>query len=164
MNWEAIGTIAEVVGAVGVIVSLLYLAVQIRRANINYVADSHHRVTDTWGNHTSIVMSDDNVAAFVKGLNAYEELSPEERVKFDFCISMLINLVETTIYHADAGVLDEVLEMEHNYLGPRLFAYPGFEQWWKHGDKSGFSPETQEWVDKEIELNRGSATFWEHGN
>ena len=31
MNWEAFGTIAEVVGATGVIASLIYLAVQIRQ-------------------------------------------------------------------------------------------------------------------------------------
>ena len=32
MNWEAIGTIAEIVGAAGVIASLLYLAIQIRQS------------------------------------------------------------------------------------------------------------------------------------
>ena len=32
MNWEAVGTIAEIIGAVGVIASLLYLAVQIRQS------------------------------------------------------------------------------------------------------------------------------------
>ena len=30
MNWEAIGAVGEAVGAAGVIISLLYLAVQIR--------------------------------------------------------------------------------------------------------------------------------------
>lgn len=33
MNWEAMGAIGEVVGAVGVIVSLLYLALQIRQSS-----------------------------------------------------------------------------------------------------------------------------------
>lgn len=31
MNWNAVGAIAEVLGAVGVIVSLLYLAIQVRQ-------------------------------------------------------------------------------------------------------------------------------------
>ncbi len=31
MNWDAIGAIAELFGAVGVIASLVYLAVQIRQ-------------------------------------------------------------------------------------------------------------------------------------
>ena len=33
MNWEAIGAIAELIGASGVILSLLYLAAQIRTSN-----------------------------------------------------------------------------------------------------------------------------------
>ena len=162
MNWEAIGSIAEVVGAVGVVVSLLYLAFQVRQANKNQVVDSQQRLARTWGDHTSIVMRDENVHAFIKGLNAYEDLSPEERVKFYFCVGLLINLIETAIYHADAGILDEVLKMIQNYLGPRLFAYPGLERWWEHGNKAGFSTETQEWVDIQIERNRGGATFWEY--
>jgi len=32
VNWEAVGTIAEIVGAAGVIASLLYLAAQIRQS------------------------------------------------------------------------------------------------------------------------------------
>ena len=32
MNWEAASTIAEIVGAIGVIASLIYLAVQIRQS------------------------------------------------------------------------------------------------------------------------------------
>jgi len=32
MNWEAIGAIAELLGAIGVIVSLIYLATQIRHS------------------------------------------------------------------------------------------------------------------------------------
>lgn len=32
MNWDAIGAIAELLGAIGVIVSLVYLATQIRQS------------------------------------------------------------------------------------------------------------------------------------
>jgi len=31
MNWDAVGAVAELLGAIGVIVSLVYLAIQIRR-------------------------------------------------------------------------------------------------------------------------------------
>ena len=33
MNWDAVGAVAEVVGALGVIISLVYLALQIRQSN-----------------------------------------------------------------------------------------------------------------------------------
>ena len=39
MNWEAVGAISEVVGAIGVIATLAYLAVQIRQ-NSAHLAES----------------------------------------------------------------------------------------------------------------------------
>ena len=164
MNWEAIGSVAEVVGAIGVIVSLLYLAIQVRQGNKNHVVDSHQQIARDWGASCAVVMRDENVSAFIKGLSEYEDLTAEERVKFDMCVGIFINVVEVTIYHAEAGRLDEVLEMLNNYLGPRLFAYPGLEKWWRHGNRAGFSHETQAWVDKQIERNRGGVTFWEHAS
>jgi hypothetical protein len=34
MNWDAIGAVAELLGAIGVIASLVYLAVQIRQSSV----------------------------------------------------------------------------------------------------------------------------------
>ena len=39
MNWNAIGAVAELVGASGVIASLLYLAVQIRQSTKQSIAE-----------------------------------------------------------------------------------------------------------------------------
>jgi len=33
MNWDAIGAVSEIVGAAAVVISLMYLAVQIRNQN-----------------------------------------------------------------------------------------------------------------------------------
>jgi len=43
MNWDAIGAVGEVVGAVAVVVTLLYVARQIRQAN----AQSQERISMT---------------------------------------------------------------------------------------------------------------------
>ena len=34
MNWDAIGAVGEIVGALAVVISVIYLAVQIRQTNI----------------------------------------------------------------------------------------------------------------------------------
>lgn len=43
MNWDAIGAVAEAVGAAGVILSLIYLALQIQRATVTANASAHHQ-------------------------------------------------------------------------------------------------------------------------
>ena len=44
MNWDAIGAIAELLGAFGVIASLIYLATQIRQNTKSVRMASHHGV------------------------------------------------------------------------------------------------------------------------
>ncbi len=46
MNWDAIGAIAELLGAAGVVASLLYLATQYRRAARQEAARSFQIATD----------------------------------------------------------------------------------------------------------------------
>lgn len=105
---------AEVIGAIGVIVSLLYLAIQVRQGNQNHVVDSHQQIARDFGAHSAVVMRDENVSAFIKGLTQYDDLTAEGRVKFDLCVGVIINIVEVTIYDAEAGRLDAVLEMLNN--------------------------------------------------
>ena len=45
MNWDAIGAVGEVIGAMAVVISIIYLAVQIRHgANINKAVVLHRKV------------------------------------------------------------------------------------------------------------------------
>ena len=161
MEWDAISTIAESIGAAGVIISLIYLARQVRESNQNSVIEANERLARDYASHGSVVMSDENVQIFVKGLNDFFSLTPTERVKFDHSMAAYVNLVEATILHNQAGRIEDVFEMLSNYLGPRLFAYPGAEQWWTHGRKAGFGDYTQRAVDQMIEHNRDTSGFWD---
>ena len=52
MNWEAIGAVAELAGALGVIVSLIYLAKQISMTNENVAQNTTALFNQ--GEHASI--------------------------------------------------------------------------------------------------------------
>jgi hypothetical protein len=162
MNWDALGAVAETVGAIGVIGTLLYIAVQVRQANQDSRIDAHQQVTRDTEQHLIAVANDQNVEVFIKGLNAYGSLTPPERVKFDLCAVGHVNLIEETLVHAEAGKLEDVRDMLSLYLGPRLFAYSGFREWWEHDRKAGFAVSTQSVVDDLIERNRDTPGFWEY--
>ena len=44
MNWDALGAIAEAVGAIGVIGTLLYLSVELRKSTIATRQQSYHNI------------------------------------------------------------------------------------------------------------------------
>ena len=162
MNWTLIGTIAEILAAIGVIVSLFYLAQQIRKSNLNDRVSANQEVGRDYATHCALIMSDENIGTFFKGLNNYSELTAEERYRFDFCMTGYVNIAETILYHNEGKRITEVLEMVTGNFGPRIFAYPGAKDWWSHGKKVGFADSTQEWVDYMLENYQGTPTFWEH--
>ncbi|NIP30908.1 MAG: hypothetical protein GTO02_13970, partial [Candidatus Dadabacteria bacterium] len=47
MTWEAIATIAKVVSAIGIIISLIYVAIQLRINNKNMLIATQHAITDS---------------------------------------------------------------------------------------------------------------------
>ena len=57
MNWDAVGAIAEVLGAIGVIVSLLYLANQIRQSTQTEKARAHQDIFSALSAHTDHMRS-----------------------------------------------------------------------------------------------------------
>ncbi len=51
MNWEAIGAVGEVLGAFAVVLTLVYLAVQIRQNTSSTRASTYSDTTDGWHNY-----------------------------------------------------------------------------------------------------------------
>jgi hypothetical protein len=47
MDWGAIGAVGEIIGGVAVILSILYLAYQIRESRVQAVAESQRELLDT---------------------------------------------------------------------------------------------------------------------
>jgi len=81
MNWEAIGAIGEIVGAMAVVASLVYLATQIRQstkvarsATRNAIAESAQRLGQDFIDDTGMA------EIFVKHISG-EELTPVEAIR-----------------------------------------------------------------------------------
>ena len=51
MNWEAVGAVGEVLGAFAVVLTLVYLAVQIRQNTSSTRASTYSDTTDGWHNY-----------------------------------------------------------------------------------------------------------------
>ena len=83
MNWDAVGAVGEIVGALAVFITLVYLARQIRQ-NTRAVNSA---ALDSTINTISIVRqsiyeNDDVARVYLKGSASPDELDDLERVKF----------------------------------------------------------------------------------
>ena len=139
MNWDAIGAIAETLGAVGVIASLVYLATQIRhsreqmRENTRAVRASGYQTffqnLDEVATRSS---SSPEMAHAVRiGMADFDQLDEEGRYFFNNWIIGVLLAFENGHYQYRTGILEED---RWRILHPMIAAAvvsPGVRQWWR---------------------------------
>ena len=107
MNWEAIGAIGELAGAGGVIVSLLYLAFQIRRQNVaSRFAAAHELVAQTNEFFSAVAESEEVATIWVKGIENIDALDRIEKSRFLADVSRTFRSTEGLLYLKLRGGLD----------------------------------------------------------
>ena len=107
MDWGAVGAIGEVLGAIGVIVSLLYVATQVRRNTRSIRASAYQALCDASARFTVTLGSDPQVAAtFHKGLAGVEELSPNEAAQFQWLFHTAIRQIENGHFQFGNGTME----------------------------------------------------------
>ena len=135
MNWEAIGAVGEVGGAIGVIVTLGYLAVQIRQNSRMMRASALQEIQrDMRGD---VVIPLDLAEATTRAYRG-EPLTDGERTALGRRIFSFLRSYENIWYHAKTGVLDQ--RLYEGYLqGARLtMREPLAVQMWDTYKKEGF--------------------------
>lgn len=96
MNWEAAGTIGEIVGSIAVVISLIYVSLQIRHANKQSEIDS---LRHTWDGLNQICdrfsESKETASIINRGREVLESLDDDERLIFEHIHLRLLNTLES---------------------------------------------------------------------
>ena len=154
MNWEAIGAIGEIVGAIAVVLTLGYLAVQIRQNTRAVRAASHHAVTDSFNRINAVIGADASVGRIVRiGRTGIDNLTEDEQVSLGYLYLSFFRVFETLHYQHEIGTVDEQsFQSEERSLYAAL-SYPGVREWWLV-NTYGFSPGFRSHVDQVIREER----------
>lgn len=131
MNWDAIAAAAEILAAVGVIVSLLYLGQQIR----NQTLETRLAFASELVNQLNMVYSDLSTDAqlselWVKGLRDFSALSPSERARFSAFAGRLLRIVESVYHQYRWGRIEDMVWSGIDTSVEDLCLYPGMKEWW----------------------------------
>ena len=82
-NLESLASLGEIVGAVAVVVSLLYLAVQVRQNTRAQRLENASRILDRTASMQGALSRDPATSIlFSKGVSDPSELTPQERIQF----------------------------------------------------------------------------------
>ena len=105
MNWEAIGAVGEVAGAVAVVLTLVYLSKQIRHSTeVSKVSSYHEAVTQLVAS-----VNDPDFASFQYKYSINEPLTPEQEIKANILATLFIYSHEILLHLYQQGQVDETL-------------------------------------------------------
>ncbi len=130
MNWDAVGAIAELVGAVAVVISLLYLATQLRRANHLARRNAVQQLLASRGELNRFLAADPKLSdLFWMGLESPNELSEAEWRRFINVVSTLVRHFEAVFSDHREGLLAEGAWRSQASSIQRWLTKPGAQQY-----------------------------------
>ena len=107
MNWEAAGAIGEIIGAAAVVVSLVYLASQIRIQNRESRAASVHQVLHEYSTAISKLHEREMADVWVAAIEDFDSLSPSQRLRFVIYLMVAVRSFEDAYFQWREGRLED---------------------------------------------------------
>jgi hypothetical protein len=147
---QDLGSIGELVAAIATVVTLIYLAVQIRANTIAIKAEGR-RSNLAAGTPIRIALAQDRELArlFNTGLSDFEKLDAEDKTRFAFLLGDFLATAAAAHNEVKLGITTEVEFAEQaDIIGPFLRAPGGRAFWDRFGAR--YPEPFREWVAREI--------------
>jgi hypothetical protein len=131
-DWEAISAISQVIGSIAVVLSVLYLALQVhgstriaRLAAQDAAATALREVTRPFAENADLAR------VWSTGLEDLQSLSAEDQTRFFHSTYQFLKAFETIHFHNVYGLMDEQIWQGWCGLLQHYIASPGMEHYWK---------------------------------
>src|SRR5436309_14765136 len=132
INWDAISAISQLVGSLAVVLSVLYLAVQVHQSTRVARLATQDAAATALRDVTKPLMENAELERIWRvGLEDLSALSVEERARFFHALYQFLKAFETIHFHYVYGLMDnQLFEGWHGLLRHYIVA-PGVAQYWK---------------------------------
>ena len=151
MNWDAIGAIGEITGALAVVGSLVYLGAQIRISNIASKLAAMQEILQEGNSFLGRVGSNTSTASvWVRGLTQNESLTDAESMQFGTLCLEIIGIWERAYFLRMSSDIEPHLTHSMQSNLEIIAGAPGFQSWFE-ARKSSFSDEFIQMVSKIIQ-------------
>ena len=145
MNWSAIGAIGEIVGATGVIISLVYLATQIRNQNQEAKISSARSVWESFREMTRSLEDSSTAELYLAAADNYENLTDIQKTQYIALAQRFMRVWEEAYYLNQQGRLDEHIWDAMDWQYARFLGTDGGRKFWELR-KEGFSRDFQDYI------------------
>jgi hypothetical protein len=131
MDWQAIGTVADVAAAFGVIITLIYLAIQIREQTKESRLSATRELARDWTDGLRFIAGNDaNFDIYQRATVDYASLSVGDRIRAYMMFSSQLRVLEIQHLHVSQGKFESTMVASMEYRIKQLADMPGVRYWW----------------------------------
>lgn len=146
MNWDAIGAIGEIIGALAVVVSLIYLAIQIRSQNSQAKLSALREMSKELRATTAMFATENISGIFVRANKDYSCLEETESVQLIVLATNIFRAWENTFLEHRYGSLDKNVWLALSREYTQVMGIPSFKHIWSIR-KQNYDPGFLEYVE-----------------
>jgi hypothetical protein len=137
MNIESIANYADVVGGVAVLISLIYVGIQIRKNTKSSLSQTNMMAHESMANISLEMAKSAEVSSMArKGLLSFKDLSDNEKFQFVTLLTSLYRRFENVYYQNNKGLLEDELWQGYRHSMCSFFNTDGGKEFWKVRKKS----------------------------
>lgn len=155
MDWNMIGALGEAAGAIAVVVTLFYLARQIRDSARENRRLEYAQLNRDFLQLPNAIAHDESFAnLFFRGAVDPSSLSPPETARLYSGVLLMFRTLEALFhYHGEGGIDDWGLD-GYRATMVDMMSLPGVRQYWterRHWFSAEFQSEVDRWLSQELE-------------
>jgi hypothetical protein len=148
MSWEALSAISGACGAVAVTVTVIYLALQMRKNTLALQSQTLYQATAGLAELSAYCAENlDRVRVLRIGYSAPEDLTEDEFLQFSMISISQFRRFENLYLQHKAGLVDDDFWSGHHENIAWFFHRPGNQIWWKRRRMS-FSKSFREYLEE----------------
>lgn len=132
MTLNQLALLAEILGGVGVIASLLYLAFEVRKQGQLNRVNAAAQLADKWTGFMTPIHDDADLGSiWLRGTSHFEGLSDIEKLRFSAYFGRLLKTSESLYLQVRAGTLDSMTWRGVERVIRDIIVLPGSQAWWR---------------------------------
>ena len=160
MMLEHLANWGEFIGGIAVVISLIYVGVQIRETVRQSRVDSLTKITELWAQYAAVIASDPEAwRVYYEGVKDYVSLTNAERARFNFLMGLYFGIVDTLMVHEEAGTFIYPETYQRNLdQAYAVFRQPGVQKWWEASGKGRvFAPKVEIYLLDRLRKENGAS-------
>jgi hypothetical protein len=131
MDITTLAAWGEFIGGIAVVVSLVYLASQIRQNSKLLRASTASSTSATSANFNGLIVQDSEVARiFREGMADPSSLSEDDMLRFEALLGMQFTAYNQEYQFVSDGVMGPAIWKNRIQTMRRMLSMPGFREWW----------------------------------